>query len=499
MKFNTRLLLSFIVISGIIGLLGILSIYELSLIDKSTQAIPEKIEEINLSSELNSHAQLIRYYDEVLTQSARNYAFTQDPSWKDRYIIYEPLLDSEINHAIADGDEILLKLFENVNIPNRKLVEMEYQSIELVDQGNPQEAILILQSSEYFENKELYEQALRKYTEIQGIDYLDVLTISTVDVKNSIDDVSESIFSATLVLYIVIPIIIVASIIFSITISHSITKPIRNLEEISRIIAKGDFDKQAEITGSDETKQLGRTFNAMAESLKKTVELQKQLVRAEENIKKERFTAIGELAGNLAHDMRSPLHLLQIAIHIMKKENFQTSEKFEKSFQQANSSVRRLNHQICEVLDFLRTTPLELEQKSLCYMTKSVLENMDIPENITVNISSEDIVAEFDRQKIESVIYNIVYNAIQAIDKDTGNINIDFKKNEENVIIDISNSGPPISDESLFRLFEPLYTTKYRGTGLGLPSCKQMIELHKGQIIVKPSPVSFKIILPLKQ
>jgi len=498
MKLKTRLILSFIVISGGIGILGAISIFELSEIEKSAQDIPEKIEAIGLSSELDSHAQLIRYYDEVLTQSARNYAFTQDKIWKDRYIKYEPLLDAEINHALKDGEETVSKLFRNVDDANRRLVEMEYQSIKLVEQGNSQEAINILQSQEYWEDKASYEQSLRAYIEIRGIDYLDILAASTVDIKDSVSNVSENIFSASLVLSILIPITIAGSIALGITISHSITKPISNLEEVSRKIAKGNFDRQAEISGSDETKQLAKTFNDMAKSLKKTVELEKQLVRAEENIKKERFTAIGELAGNLAHDIRNPLSIIKNSLDIIKTEK-DNPHVFEKSIVSCDHAIMRINHQINEILDFLRATPLELEQKSIQHIVKSVLKNMDIPNNITTSLSSEDVEIECDRHKIESAIYNIVYNAIQAIDKDNGSISIDFKKNNDGVVIEISNTGPPILEELLPRIFDPLYTTKYKGTGLGLPSCKRMIELHKGQITVNPDPVSFKINLPLKQ
>jgi len=288
MKFKTKLILSFLVISGITGFLGVSSIYQLTIIEKSTQIIPEKIEEINSSSEIDSHAQFIRYYDEVLTQSARNYAFTQEELWADRYRQYEPLLDAEINHA-AEDDESITQLFKEIDVANRKLVAMEYQSIELVNQGNAQEAINILQSQEYLDNKALYEQALRTYIENKGIEYLDVLTASTVDIEESVDDVSKSIFSALLTLSIIIPIIIAVSIAFGITISHSVSNPITKLmQAIDKII---DFKLKPQ--GSEEHRYLIESFGGMVESLK---ELDK---------KKRQFLTM------ISHELKTPLFPIQ--------------------------------------------------------------------------------------------------------------------------------------------------------------------------------------------
>ena len=89
-------------------------------------------------------------------------------------------------------------------------------------------------------------------------------------------------------------------------------------------------------------------------------------------------------------------------------------------------------------------------------------------------------------------------NAIEVIDNNTGYIEIKIQDVENQVIIDIIDSGVGIEEENIDIIFEPLYTTKQIGTGLGLVSCKNIIEQHGGKITVKNNPTTFTITLPKK-
>lgn len=127
--------------------------------------LPQNIERIEHLSVLNELAGLIRYYDEVLTQSVRNYVLIQDKKWLDRYREFEPKLDTAILEAIeketGDHKHYLIK----INNANAKLVEMENRSIELVHNGLPQQAMDILESSAYSELKHTYNQSIAEYTQ----------------------------------------------------------------------------------------------------------------------------------------------------------------------------------------------------------------------------------------------------------------------------------------------------------------------------------------------
>jgi signal transduction histidine kinase len=97
--------------------------------------------------------------------------------------------------------------------------------------------------------------------------------------------------------------------------------------------------------------------------------------------------------------------------------------------------------------------------------------------------------------KIKGVITNIVQNSIQAIQA-KGQITITLKEVDNYVEVAISDSGDGISEENLEKIFDPMFTTKPMGTGLGLASCKELIEMHKGTITVKNNPTTFTISLP---
>ena len=113
-------------------------------------------------------AQSIRYYDEVLTQSARNYAYTGDPNWEARYWAADPELGKIINEAISVGDDTEREFFANVERANNALIAMEYQSIDLVHEGRRADAIRILDSEAYSNNKAIFRQGLESYLATRG-------------------------------------------------------------------------------------------------------------------------------------------------------------------------------------------------------------------------------------------------------------------------------------------------------------------------------------------
>ena len=100
-----------------------------------------------------------------------------------------------------------------------------------------------------------------------------------------------------------------------------------------------------------------------------------------------------------------------------------------------------------------------------------------------------------DSRQLEIVFSNILMNAIQAMEN-SGQIKVRIIENEEDVNIEIEDSGPGVPEDKIDEIFDPLFTTKASGTGLGLVSCKNIIEQHKGSIKVKNNPTIFEIKIP---
>ena len=222
----------------------------------------------------------------------------------------------------------------------------------------------------------------------------------------------------------------------------------------------------------------------------KIMELSNELVKAE------RLSAIGELAARLSHDLRNPLSVIKSSVEItMLRHKNDLSEEDEEIAHRVNNAIMRITNQIDDVLNYVKQTPIKKKDMSLITCIKNSIESILIPTKIKIKIQENDVRVFADEGKLEIVFTNLIRNAIEAIEN-TGNIEIKIQDEEKQVNIEIIDSGIGIMEEDMDKIFEPLYTTKQIGTGLGLVSCKNIIEQHGGKITVKNYPTTFTILLP---
>ncbi len=220
------------------------------------------------------------------------------------------------------------------------------------------------------------------------------------------------------------------------------------------------------------------------------------LLKRSQSFKKEKLTVIGQLSSNIAHDIRNPLGTIKNAGVIIEKENNSANEIITRELNRINLSVRRISHQIEEVLNYVRTTPMILKPCSLNQIVQEASDAIDIPPNIKFNFPQNDVTVSIDHEKMLIVFVNIILNAVQSIGKDEGHVTVSINETRSNISIEIENSGPNIPSKDLKRIFDTLFTTKLEGTGLGLSSCKNIVEQHKGTIDVGTNPVMFSIKIP---
>ena len=213
-------------------------------------------------------------------------------------------------------------------------------------------------------------------------------------------------------------------------------------------------------------------------------------------IKSDKLAIIGQLSSNIAHDIRNPLGAIRSASIIIEKENKNENKIISRELDRLKISTKRISHQVEEVLNYVRITPLQLKQNSILKTINESINSIDVPENISISLPQKDIQFVFDKEKILIVFINIVLNAIQSIGETKGYIKIDLEEYESEIIVHLENSGPSIPENDLHKLFEPLFTTRLKGTGLGLSSCKNIISQHRGAISVTQEPVRFSIRLP---
>lgn len=214
----------------------------------------------------------------------------------------------------------------------------------------------------------------------------------------------------------------------------------------------------------------------------------------EEMIKNERLVAIGNLAARISHDLRNPLSVLKTEVDIMALRG----PKDEKTLDRINRlkrAIDRMDRQINGVLDFIRERPLKNEWISSKFLIESVLRSINLPYEIKIVTPKQDIQIFGDFTQLETVMSNLITNAIQATGE-KGQVIISIDDTQDKTMFNISDSGAGIPEDNLAKIFEPLFTTKQRGTGLGLSSCKTIIENHGGRILVKNNPTTFTIQLP---
>ncbi|EGG42944.1 Signal transduction histidine kinase [Candidatus Nitrosarchaeum limnium SFB1] len=221
--------------------------------------------------------------------------------------------------------------------------------------------------------------------------------------------------------------------------------------------------------------------------------LENELEISQDHLKVSRLTTLGELTARLTHDMKNPLSSIFNRIDLIKM-----TTKEEKTIDHCNKikhSLDQILHLIDDVTNFVRINPTKFQKNHLQDIIKNALEFIIIPNGIIIELPKDDPEINCDESQMTIVFTNLIYNAIQKL-QDEGSISIQYDSDVSSHIIKIIDSGNPIPDDILDKIFEPLFTTKQKGTGLGLVSCKAIVEIHSGKLYVKNNPVTFTIVLP---
>ncbi|MFB5613222.1 MAG: porin PorA family protein, partial [Nitrosarchaeum sp.] len=216
-----------------------------------------------------------------------------------------------------------------------------------------------------------------------------------------------------------------------------------------------------------------------------------------EMIKKEKLSTIGELTARISHDLRNPLSAIQLSMqNIEMRINKNLDPKLSEYIPVINNALYRINHQINQVLGFVKITPLDMKLISISKILQESIKNTNIPKNISISLPENDSSLIASRVQLEAAFSNILSNSVDAIGENNGNITIRTRNENNDLILEFEDSGTGISKENIDKMFEPLFTTKQQGTGLGLVSVKSIIDSHGGTISVKSPPTIITITLP---
>lgn len=201
----------------------------------------------------------------------------------------------------------------------------------------------------------------------------------------------------------------------------------------------------------------------------------------------EKFAATGRMARSIAHEVRNPLTNIDLAIGQIKSELPEVSENFTMLFEMVNRNSKRINQLITELLNATRFVELNYEPTSINNVLDDALElakdritlaHIEIIKNYNYTICDIPI----DTERVKIAFLNIIVNAVEALKKEGGIININTRQEGEKCIIEIIDNGVGMDEIALSKLFEPYFTTKQKGNGLGLTNTQNIILNHKGSI-----------------
>lgn len=227
----------------------------------------------------------------------------------------------------------------------------------------------------------------------------------------------------------------------------------------------------------------------------KNVNLQNEVnQKTQELLKRSRLADIGLLASRLAHDLRNPLSIIKTTIDILKLSTKNEPDK-QKRFEIIDRAIEKINHNFDQVLDFVRVVPPSLTIVQVASILNNSIKSLAVPAGIKIDVAPSNIMVKCDSKQIEIAIINLLLNAIQSLENN-GQINIRVLEKPDGIHIEIEDSGLGVPDDLMDKIFDPLFTTKQTGTGLGLVSVKNIIDQHGGKIKVKNNPSTFTIILP---
>lgn len=213
----------------------------------------------------------------------------------------------------------------------------------------------------------------------------------------------------------------------------------------------------------------------------------------DKKLKTEKLATIGELSSRLVHDIKNPLSVIDLATQLLKSKS--TEDETSQKLELIEKGIKSMSNQINDVMDFVRSKQPELKLWDLNSILEECINRLRIPDSVKVTLPKKSILVKCDRNQFEVVFINLISNALDAIDDD-GSIEIRATTSSLETKIEVIDSGEGVSKDKLDLIFEPLITYKKTGTGLGLASCKNIVENHKGKISVKNNPTTFTIVLP---
>ncbi len=327
-------------------------------------------------------------------------------------------------------------------------------------------------------------------------------TMGYIHVRMRIDDFTETIRRNLYLRFFSTLLIFSLGLILAVSISSHYVRPVEELAHAAEKVAAGDLSQELPVSGKDEVGRLTRSFNEMIAKLRQNREL-------EEKVRESQYLSqLGRLSSGVAHEIRNPLNFIGLAIdHLDALTDGRTPEADREKSQviaRTKEEIQRLNELVTNFITYGRPPELERSPVRIPDIVESILrmaEGRMRDQRIRCRVDfREGPQVMADPDMIRRAVLNIVVNAIDAM-PNGGEIRVSAGPREDgDYALVIEDTGTGIADRDREKIFEPYFTTKQSGLGLGLVLTKKIVEAHGGKIMVDSHPgkgTQIRVFLPV--
>jgi len=219
-------------------------------------------------------------------------------------------------------------------------------------------------------------------------------------------------------------------------------------------------------------------------------EATEELIQAQERmIRTERLAAIGQLGASIAYELRNPLGVISNSVYYLQSRIAPDDPKAHRHLAIIQNEIATVNDITNDLMSFARVGQIEIRPEDPTALARAALARVPIPPSVSVHVQSLTNGARVwaDADRLRQVLINLITNAVQAM-PDGGRLSLTTRAENDHVVFEVADTGVGIPEDQSERIFEPLFTTKARGMGIGLAIARMLVEAHQGTIQVDSTP-----------
>jgi signal transduction histidine kinase len=412
-----------------------------------------------------------------------------------------PILTSR-KEGPAQGALVIARYLDSLEI--NKLGNLARLSLEIVDIDEAEEkidfqsALLKISEDNQMAINILHPNIIAGYSIIDDI-YGDPVLVFKTDTPRAIYNLGR-----TSVWYFLISLVLmgVAVGIFAmLAMDRLVISRLTKLEEEVSSIDPNTLELgKVEASGDDEISSLASSIDGMLDALRRYRTLLRE---------RERMAAIGEIAAMVGHDLRNPLQVIVGSYNFIKRKlksiepetSSSDTDEIEEWLEKIEAQTSYMNKIVSDLQDYSRNIKPALEEADITLILKDVASLVQTPNDIDVSFEFDEglPVISVDETLMRRLFTNLILNAVQAM-PEGGSLSIRGSLQGDEFVISVEDTGIGISEENFTKIFKPLFTSKAKGTGFGLPVCKRIVDAHGGTIYVESEEgtgTTFTVKLPV--